>query len=69
MFSKLKEEIVSKFEEKLKQQMTRIEKLEGKMERETNRIDTAKKQIALQKNMLDQWEIKCDGNEQYKPSY
>ena len=33
MFSKLKEEIASKFEEKLEQQMNRIDKLEGKLEK------------------------------------
>ena len=39
MFSKLKEEIVSKFEEKLQQQMNQIEKLEGKLEKQANRIN------------------------------
>ena len=39
MFSKLEEEIVSKFEEKLEQQMNRIDKLEGKFERQANRIN------------------------------
>ena len=33
MFSKFKEEIVSRLEEKLEQQMNRIGKLEGKLER------------------------------------
>ena len=39
MFSKLEEEIVSKFEEKLQQQMNRIDKPEGKFERQANRIN------------------------------
>ena len=34
MFSKLKEEMVSKFEEKPEQQMNRIHKLEDKLERQ-----------------------------------
>ena len=34
MFSKLKEQMVSKFEEKLEQQMNRIDKLEDKLERQ-----------------------------------
>ena len=34
MFSKLKEEMVSKFEEKLEQQMNPIDKLEDKLERQ-----------------------------------
>ena len=50
MFSKLKEEMVSKFEEKPEQQINRIDKLE----------------LALQENMSDQLEIKCDDNEQYR---
>ena len=33
MFSKLKEEIMSKFEEKLEQQMNQIDKLEEKLEK------------------------------------
>ena len=53
MFSKLKEEIVSKFEEKLEQQMNRIDKLEGKLEKQANRINELEGQIALQKNMSD----------------
>ena len=64
MFSKLKEEIVSKFEEKLEQEMNRIDKLEGKLEKQANRINKLEGQIALQKNMSDQLEIKCDNNEQ-----
>ena len=50
MFSKLKEEIVSKFEEK---RMNRIDKLEGKLEKQANRINELEGQIALQKNMSD----------------
>ena len=65
MFSKLKEEIVSKFEEKLQQQMNQIEKLEGKLEKQANRINELEGQIALQKKMSDLLEIKCDNNEQY----
>ena len=38
MFSKLKDEIMSKFEEKFEQQMNQIEKLEGKLEKQVNRI-------------------------------
>ena len=34
MFSKLKEEMVSKFEEKLEQQINRIDKLQDKLERQ-----------------------------------
>ena len=64
MFSKLKEEIVSKFEEKLEQQMNQIDKLERKLEKQANRINELEGQIALQKNMSGQLEIKCD-NEQY----
>ena len=33
IFSKLNKEIVSKFEEKLEQQMNQIDKLEGKLEK------------------------------------
>ena len=65
MFSKLKEEIVSKFEEKLQQQMNQIEKLEGKLEKQANRINELEGQIALQKNMSDRLEIKFDNTEQY----
>ena len=38
MFSKLKDEIMSKFEEKFEQQMNQIEKLKGKLEKQVNRI-------------------------------
>ena len=38
MFSKLKEEIMSKFEEKFEQQMNRIDKLEVKSEKQANRV-------------------------------
>ena len=65
MFSKLKEEIMSRFKEKLEQQMNRIDKLEGKLEKQANHINELEGQIALQKNMSDQLEIKCDNNEQY----
>ena len=65
MFSKLKEEIVSKFEEKLEQKMNRIDKLEGKLEKQANCINEVEGQIALQKNLSDQLEIKCDKNEEY----
>ena len=65
MFSKLKEEIMSKFEEKLEQQMNRIDKLEGKLEKQANRINELEGQIALQKNISDQLEVKCDNNKQY----
>ena len=65
MFSKLKVEMVSKFVEKLEQQMNRTDKLEGKLERQANRINQLEGQIALQKNMSDQLEIKCGNNEQY----
>ena len=65
MFSKLKEEIVSKFEEKLEQQLSQIDKLEGKLEKQANRINEFEGQIALQKNMSELLEIKCDSNEQY----
>ena len=65
MFSKLKEEIVSKFEEKLQQQINQIEKLEGKLEKQANRINELEGQIALHKKMSDLLEIKCDNNEQY----
>ena len=65
MFSKLKEEIESKFEEKLEQQINWIDKLEGKLEIQANRINKCDGQIALQKNMSHQLKIKCDNNEQY----
>ena len=65
MFSKLKEEIMSKFEEKLEQQLNQIDKLEGKLEKQANHINELEGQIALQKKMSDLLEIKCDNNEQY----
>ena len=65
IFSKLKEEIMSKFEEKLEQQINRIDKLEGKLEKHANHINEPEGQIALQKNISDQLEIKCNNNEQY----
>ena len=64
ILSRLKEEIVSKFEKKLEQQMNRIDKLKGKWERQANRINRLEGQIVLKKNMSDQLEIKCDNNEQ-----
>ena len=39
MFSKLKEEIMSKFEEKLEHQMNQIDKLEWRLEKEANLIN------------------------------
>ena len=51
MFKKLKEEIISKFEEKFDEQNRKIDELEGK--------------IAIQANTIDQLIIKYDGNEQY----
>ena len=62
MFSKLKEEIISKFEEKLEQQMNQIDKLEGDLEKQANRINETEGRIALQKKMSDLLEIKCDNN-------
>ena len=63
MFSKLKEEIMFKFEEKLEQQMNQIDKLEGNLEKQANRINELQGRIALQKKMSDLLEIKCDNNE------
>ena len=65
MFSKLKEEIMSKSEEKLEHQMNQIDKLEGKLEKEANLINELEGQIGLQKKMSDLLEIKYDNNEQY----
>ena len=62
MFSKLKEEIMSKFEEKLEQQMNQTDKLEGNLEKQANRINKLEGRIALQKKMSDLLEIKCDNN-------
>ena len=64
MFSKLKEEIVSKFEQKLEQLMNRIDKLEGKLEKQANRISKFEGQIVLQKKISDLLEIKCDNIKQ-----
>ena len=64
MFSKLKEEIVSKFEQKLEQLMNRIDKLEGKLEKQANHISKFEGQIVLQKKMSDLLEIKCDNIKQ-----
>ena len=65
IFPKLKDEIMSKFEQKLEKQMNQIEKIEGKLEKQANRINELEGQIALQKKMSDLLEIKCDNNEQY----
>ena len=65
ILSKLNKEIMSKFEEKFKLQINRIEKLEAKLERQANRIKEVEEQIALPKNMSDQLKIKCDNYEQY----
>ena len=64
MFSKLKEKIVSKFEQKLEQLMNRIDKLEGKLEKQANRISKFEGQIVLQKKMSNLFEIKCDNIKQ-----
>ena len=64
MFSKLKEEIVSKFEQKLEQLMNRIDKFEEKLEKQANRISKFEGQIVLQKKMSDLLEIKCDNIKQ-----
>ena len=64
MFSKLKEKIVSKFEQKLEQLMNRIDKLEGKLEKQVNRISKFEGQIVLQKKMSNLFEIKCDNIKQ-----
>ena len=64
MFSKLKEKIVSKFEQKLEQLMNRIDKLEGKLEKQANRISKFEGQIVLQKKMSNLLEIKCDNIKQ-----
>ena len=55
MFSKLKVEMVSKFVEKLEQQMNRTDKLEQKLERQANRINQLEGQIALQKTCQISW--------------
>ena len=63
MFSKRKEEIMSKFEEKLEQQMNQIDKLEGNLEKQANRMNELEARTALQKKMSDLLDIKCDNNE------
>ena len=63
MFSKLKEEIMSEFENKFEQQMNHIDKPEGKLEKQANRINELEGQIALQKKMSDCF--KCENNEKY----
>ena len=64
MFSKLKEKIVSKFEQKLEQLMNPIDKLEGKLEKQANRISKFEGKIVLQKKMSNLLEIKCDNIKQ-----
>ena len=64
MFSKLKEQIVSKFEQKLEQLMNPIDKLEGKLEKQANRISKFEGKIVLQKKMSNLLEIKCDNIKQ-----
>ena len=44
--------------------MNRIDKLERKFERQTNRINVLKGKITLQRNVLDQLEIRCVDNQQ-----
>ena len=66
MFSKLKEEIVSKLEEKIEQQMSQIDKIERKLEKQANRINKLERQTASQRNVPGQLETKCDNNEQYR---
>ena len=44
--------------------MNRIDKLERKLERQTNRINVLKGKITLQRNVLDQLEIRCVDNQQ-----
>ena len=51
MLKKLKEEIISKFEEKFDEQIRKIDELEEK--------------IAIQANTIDQLIITCDDNGQY----
>ena len=53
MLSKLKEEIASKFEEKLEQQMNQIDKFEETLEKQANRINKLERKIALQKKMSE----------------
>ena len=48
MFSKLKEEILSKFEKKIEQQMNQIDNIEGKLGKQANRIKYLQRQIASQ---------------------
>ena len=64
MFSKLKEEIVSKFEQKFEQLMNRIDKLEGELKKQANRIRKFEGQIVLQKKMSNLLEIKCNNIKQ-----
>ena len=51
MFQKLKEEIVTKFEERFIEQNKKIDELEER--------------VLFQKNTINQLLIKCDDNEQY----
>ena len=54
---------MSKFEEKLEQQMNQIDKLEGNLEKQANRMNELEARTALQKKMSDLLDIKCDNNE------
>ena len=51
MFQKIKEEIVTKFEERFIKQNRKIDKLEER--------------VSFQENTINQLLIKCDDNEQY----
>ena len=55
MFSKLKEEIIGRYEEKFTAQKQKIEDLE--------------EEIALKEKTIENLSIKCDGNEQYSRRY
>ena len=52
MFQKLKEEIVTKFEERFIKQNREIDELEGR--------------VSFQENTINRLLIKCDDNEQYR---
>ena len=49
ILSKLNKEIMSKFEEKFKLQINRIEKLEAKLERQANRIKEVESKLLCRK--------------------
>ena len=55
MFSKLKGEIVSKFEEKLEQQINKIEKLKGKFERKAIVLTSLKGKLLCRKTCQISW--------------